>query len=129
MRKPRERAGSQARTRRVVVVSPQTRLALARRTRSGRRVLLPADFDAGRARAVHAGQRRLAVVSMTLLAALLFGLPLLLSALPALSRARWGEVPVSWLLLGVAVHPALLALGWAHMRAAERTEAREERRR
>ena len=31
-------------------------------------------------------------------------------------------MPLGWLLLGVLVYPALVALGWAYVRRAERNE-------
>lgn len=123
MRPPRR---PQAASQRVRVVSPQTRLALARRARGFGRVVLAADFDAVAARRIHRRQRRLALLSMGALALLVLGLPLLLAALPALGRVRLADVPVSWLLLGAAPYPLLLLLARTHLRAAERAEGEEE---
>lgn len=117
------------RPQRVAVMSPQTRLALARRTRSGRRSVLTADFDRTRARAAHRSQLRPGVLHMALLGGLLFALPVVLSALPALMRTQLAGVPVAWWLLGTALYPVLLLLGRSHLRAAERAEAGTEDRR
>jgi hypothetical protein len=111
--------------RRVVVVSPQTRLALARHGRGARKVVLPHDIDTAAAQAVYTRQRRLALRSMAALVLLVLGLPLLLAVVPELGRLRLGDVPVSWLLLGAAPYPLLLAVAWVHLRAAERTERKE----
>jgi len=56
------------------------------------------------------------------LALLLGGLPLLFALVPAVRDARVAGLPLPWLLLGVLVHPALLACGWLHVRLAERAE-------
>ncbi|MDP3711691.1 MAG: hypothetical protein Q8R60_04305 [Mycobacteriales bacterium] len=54
--------------------------------------------------------------------ALLAGLPLLFALVPATRDATVLGLRLPWLLLGVAVHPALLAAGWAYVRGAERNE-------
>jgi hypothetical protein len=104
------------------VVSPQTRLALARRGRDARKVVLPHDVDIAVARAAYARQRRLAVISMAALAVPVFGLPTLLAFVPLLAHVRLGDVPVSWLLVGAAPFPMLVAVAYVHLRAAERAE-------
>lgn len=48
--------------------------------------------------------------------------PLLLWALPPLAAATLFEIRVSWLLLAVAVYPALYLVGRIHIRLAERLE-------
>ena len=109
--------------RRVAVTSPQTRLALAGR-RGGAVVAHPhlAPADAERARRIHRRQLRHAVVVLAFLGALLFGLPLLLAAAPALDQVRVAGVPVSWLAVAVLPYPVLVLLARWQLRQAERTE-------
>jgi len=111
--------------RRVVVVSPQTRLALARHGRGARKVVLPHDIDTAAVRVVYARQRRLALVSTAALVLLVLGLPLVLAVVRPLGRVRLGDMPVSWLLVGGVPFPLLLAVAWVHLRAAERAERKE----
>ncbi|MEU6096157.1 hypothetical protein [Streptomyces sp. NPDC047079] len=111
-----------SRQRRVAVVSPQTRLALARRTAAGRHLVLPPDFDAPAARRAFRRQRRLAGVTVLALAALLAALPLLIATVPQLGRIRWAGIPLSWLVVGVFVHPLLLLAAVGLLRLAERAE-------
>lgn len=59
-----------------------------------------------------------ALVSLGLLA--LF--PLLLATLPEISAVRVFGLPLQWAVLGVAVYPALLGVGWIYVRHAERVE-------
>ncbi|MBX6388696.1 MAG: hypothetical protein IRZ08_06810 [Frankia sp.] len=69
-------------------------------------------------------QRRLAA---GVLASLLFALgvlPLLFVLVPEIASVRvpWLHLPLHWLVLGVAVHPVLIALAMSYVRGAERTE-------
>ena len=67
-------------------------------------------------------QRRpgLALLAVVLLA--LGGLPVLFVLLPEVAAYPVGPVTVAWLILGVAVFPALFAAAWWHVRTAERVE-------
>jgi hypothetical protein len=85
-------------------------------------VVLPHDVDIAAARAAYTRQRRLALISTTALAMLVIGTPALLALAPGLSNVRFGDVPLSWLFIGAVPFPALLAVSWAHLRAAERAE-------
>ncbi|MEJ3658265.1 hypothetical protein WEH80_35415 [Actinomycetes bacterium KLBMP 9759] len=49
-------------------------------------------------------------------------LPLLFALFPELGRVEVIGIRLPWLLLGVAVYPFLLGLGWWHTRTAERVE-------
>ena len=49
-------------------------------------------------------------------------LPLLFHLAPALADVHLLGLPLSWLLLGVAVYPLLLVLGWRYVVRAERNE-------
>jgi hypothetical protein len=67
-------------------------------------------------------QLRLALGALALLGLTLGLLPALFAAVPAVQRARLGEVPLAWLLLGVAAYPALVLLAVFFVRRAERNE-------
>jgi hypothetical protein len=108
--------------RRVTVMSPQTRLAHARRRQRGR--WQPARLDAAeveRAMRNYRSQRRQAVTALGLLLALLVGLPVVLTLWPVLDRVRLLGIPASWLALTLP-YPALILLGWWHLRRAEALE-------
>ncbi|MDI2028273.1 hypothetical protein QFW96_06615 [Saccharopolyspora sp. TS4A08] len=111
--------------KRVAVTSPQTRVAHARRTL--RRRWRAPRLEPGeelRARALHRAQRRLGAVTLLLLCALVFGLPLVFTAAPVLDELRLLGVPVSWLMLVLLPFPAMAALARWQLRGAERVEER-----
>ncbi|MEU3272052.1 hypothetical protein ABZ639_14500 [Saccharomonospora sp. NPDC006951] len=114
--------------RRVAVTSPQTRLAHARRRYRGPwrpTILDPAE--APRAFALYRRQLRLAAATLVMLFALIFGLPLLLSALPALDEVRLLGIPVSWLAPVAVPFPAMVALAFWHLRKVESAESDSDR--
>lgn len=49
-------------------------------------------------------------------------LPLVFHLAPGLADVRVAGLPLSWLLLGFAVYPYLLFLGWLYVRRAESNE-------
>lgn len=53
---------------------------------------------------------------------LLAGLPVLLATSPRLGRVAVFGLPLPWLILGIAVYPSLVLLGWLYVRVAERNE-------
>lgn len=112
-----------SRTRRVAVTSPQTRLALAGR-RSGAPAAPPrlAPSETERARRIHHRQLRSALAALVLLAVLLLGLPLVLSALPELDGVRLLGIPVSWLAVAILPYPMLALLARWQLRRAETIE-------
>ena len=67
-------------------------------------------------------QLRLAIGVLAVLALTVGLLPLLFHVAPGLSDVHLLGLPLGWLLLGVAVYPWLLVLGWAYVRRAERNE-------
>ncbi|GHC77752.1 hypothetical protein GCM10007079_15180 [Nocardiopsis terrae] len=114
--------------RREKLTSPQTRIALARGNRPVQHLLpVPEPVDTEAARRLFRAQRRTAVRTVSLLSAVLFGLSGSFALFPALGQVRLAGVPVSWLLLTVAIYPALFGLALWHVRAAERLEDRAER--
>ena len=68
-------------------------------------------------------QLRLALGVLVLLAATVGALPLVFHLLPGLAAHRVLGLPLSWLVLGTLVYPALVVLGWAYVRRAERNDA------
>ncbi len=50
------------------------------------------------------------------------GLPVLFMLLPEVAGYQVGPVTVAWLVLGIAVFPALFAAAWWQVRTAERAE-------
>ncbi|MCU1692291.1 MAG: hypothetical protein JWM64_1382 [Frankiales bacterium] len=53
---------------------------------------------------------------------LLGGLPLLFAVAPSTRDATVLGARLPWLVLGVLVYPAMLLVGWVHVRLAERNE-------
>jgi hypothetical protein len=67
-------------------------------------------------------QRRLAVTVCMAIGLLLGGTALVGAYSPRFVAFRVLGVPLPWLVLGLLVYPALIALGWYTVRSAERTE-------
>ncbi|WP_017573598.1 hypothetical protein [Nocardiopsis halotolerans] len=113
--------------RREKLTSPQTRIALARGNRPAQHLLpIPGPVDTEAARGVFRSQRRIALRTVALLSVLLFGMSGAFALFPVLGDVRPGGVPLSWLLLTVAVYPLLFGLALWHVRSAERVEDRAE---
>ncbi|QZY29370.1 hypothetical protein [Nocardioides coralli] len=66
-------------------------------------------------------QLRLAALSLLALG-LVAALPVLFWLAPGLGEVRWFGVPLPWWVLGFAVYPFLVLIGWSYVRAAERNE-------
>ena len=113
--------------RREKLTSPQTRIALARGNRPVQHLLpVPEPVDTEAARRLFHAQRRTAVRTVLLLSLLLFGMSGSFALFPVLGEVRLIGVPVSWLILTVAIYPMLFGLAVWHVRAAERLEDRAE---
>ncbi|WP_020670984.1 hypothetical protein [Amycolatopsis nigrescens] len=114
-----------SRTKRVAVMSPQTRLAHAR-GRATRRWRVPRldPADAERALTLYRAQRGPGLLALALLFGLLLALPLLFALWPELDGLRLLGIPVSWLLLAVLPYPAMVLLARWQLRRAERIEDR-----
>ena len=109
---------------RVRVTSPLTSAAAPHGRRSARQEI---DEETGvgdvYVRSLVSTQLRSALAVVAALALGLGSLPLVFALVPDVADARLGPVPLPWLLLGVVVYPALLALGWVYVRRSERAEA------
>lgn len=110
--------------KRVAVASPQTRLAMTRRSavRTGSPHLARADLE--HARRIRRVQLRTAVTALALLTAVVVGLPLLLAALPELDDVRLAGIRVSWLAVAVLPYAGLVAIAVVQLRRAEHIESR-----
>ncbi|MGH3655359.1 MAG: hypothetical protein ACRDUA_01750 [Micromonosporaceae bacterium] len=67
-------------------------------------------------------QLRLGLLVLAVVGVVLLGLPALFALVPGLGAERALGLPLPWLLLGVVVHPALIAAAWFYVRHAERNE-------
>ncbi|MGB0099338.1 MAG: hypothetical protein WBP61_03570 [Nocardioides sp.] len=67
-------------------------------------------------------QLRLALVILAVLALTVGMLPLIFHLFPGLAALHVLGIPLSWLVLGTLVYPALVVLGWAYIRRSERNE-------
>lgn len=105
---------------RVRVTGPPRR----RRTRGG-----VADIDAGTRlgdvymRSLLREQLRLALGALVAVGVTIGLLPLAFHLAPGLSEVRLAGIPLGFWLLGVAVYPVLVLVGWLYVRRAERNEA------
>ena len=67
-------------------------------------------------------QRRLALLVICVLGAVVGSLPLLFAYVPAIRGAEVAGIPLPWVVLGILVYPVLVGLGWFYVRQAEQTE-------
>jgi hypothetical protein len=67
-------------------------------------------------------QFRLAIFVVLTVGVLVAGLPFFFWLFPGLARVQVLGMPVPWVLLGFAVYPFFVAVGWFYVRAAERNE-------
>jgi hypothetical protein len=111
--------------KRTAVASPQTRLAMVRRSavRTESPHLGRADLE--RARRIRRVQLRAALAALALLTVVVVGLPLLLAALPELDEVRVAGIRISWLAVAVLPYGALVAIAVVQLRRAERIERRD----
>ncbi|MEO3766058.1 hypothetical protein [Streptomyces sp. B8F3] len=114
---------------RVTVAHPRTLAARSSQPLPGSRALVADDL--GRQtplgdvylRSLMRTQLRLAAFVVGALAVVLGALPMLLATVPSVRDATMAGVPVPWLVIGVAVHPVILALAWVYQRQARKNEA------
>jgi len=74
-------------------------------------------------RALIRTQLLLGLATVALVVVPLAAMPLLFGFWPAARELQVGPMPLWWLLLGILVYPAILAVGWWYVRAADRNEA------
>ena len=108
--------------RRVRVTSPRTSAGRPRR------VTVTSEIDAQTRigeiymSSLLRAQLRLAGLVIAAVAALVAGLPLFFWLFPRLIEVHVLGMPLPWVLLGFAVYPFFLGLGWLYVRSAERNE-------
>lgn len=107
---------------RVRVTGPPRRPVSVVRPTGSREIDAGTELGAVYMRSLLREQRRLALRVLAVLAVSVGVLPLLFHVWPGLAGVRFVDVPVSWLLLGVLVHPWLVFLGWRYVRRAEANE-------
>lgn len=107
---------------RVRVTGPPRRPVSMIRPTGSREIDAGTELGAVYMRSLLREQRRLALRVLAVLAVSVGVLPLLFHVWPGLAGVRFVGVPVSWLLLGVLVHPWLVFLGWRYVRRAEANE-------
>jgi len=73
-------------------------------------------------RSLMRAQLRLALTTVALLLMTVAIWPALFAIFPAVRHAHVFGLPLPWVVLGFAVHPVLIGLGWTHARRAERNE-------
>jgi hypothetical protein len=110
-------------TERVRVTSPRTTTGRRREPPSAAGEI-DAQTQVGEVylRSLMRAQLRLTLTVIAVLAVGVGGLPLAFWLLPGWAGARVLGMPLAWGLLGFAVYPALVLLGWWYVRSAERNE-------
>jgi hypothetical protein len=108
--------------RRVRVTSPRTLAGRPRRVRVTSEIDAQTRIGELYMSALLRAQLRLARRVILALMVLVGGIPLAYSRFPALDDARVLGMPLAWLLLGIAVYPVMVLLGWLYVRSAERNE-------
>ena len=110
--------------RRVPVVHPRTAAARTAPRRGVRRdVRDQTELGVTMLTSLRRTQLRLAVLVVLGVSVVVVAIPLLFLALPALREGRVGGLAMGWVVLGVAVFPAICGAGWAFVRHAERNES------
>lgn len=110
-------------SKRVAVMSPQTRIAHSRRKPHGRwRVPRLDPRDTERALRNYRAQRARGIPALAAIFGLLLGLPTLFALFPGLTEARVLGIPASWLMLAALPYPAMVLLARWQLRRAERVE-------
>jgi len=107
---------------RVRVTGPPRRPASGVRPTASREIDADSELGAVYMSSLLGEQLRLAGGVLVALGLTVGVLPLLFHLFPHLSDLRVVGVPVPWLLLGFAVYPWLLVLGWLYVRRAEANE-------
>ncbi len=108
--------------RRVRVTSPRTVAGTQRRGN------VPSEIDAQTRigeiymSSLLRAQLRLAGIVIMAVVVLIAGLPFFFWLFPRLNDIVLLGMPLAWVLLGFAVYPLLVLLGWFYVRSAERNE-------
>ncbi len=68
-------------------------------------------------------QLLLGLSTVALVVVPLVAMPVLFGMWPRARELQVGPMPLWWLLLGILIYPAMLAVGWWYVRQADRNEA------
>jgi hypothetical protein len=109
-------------SRRVRIVSPYRRGRASPRRALSREIDEQTRIGEVYLHSLVRGQLRLALRVCLVMAAVVGGLPLLLALEPELGARAVLGVPLSWLVLGLLLHPVLVTGAWFYIRQAERNE-------
>lgn len=112
---------SEERPQRVRVTGPPRQIAARPRNRLGD-VHEQTALGGLYLRSLLREQLFLAVRVLVIVAVTVAGLPLLFLLAPGLGDVRVAGLPLAWVLLGGAIYPFLLLLGWRYVRLVERNE-------
>lgn len=105
---------------RVRVTAP--RVTRARRTTAASEIDAQSEVGEIFMRSLMRTQLRLALTTLALLVVTIGSWPALFVVFPALRSAHIVGISLPWIILGFAVYPVLILLGWGHARRAERHE-------
>lgn len=108
---------------RVRVTSPRTAAGRPRRVTAASEIDAQSRLGEIYMSSLLRAQLRLASLMIATIAIFVGGLPLLFWLVPSLADVFVLGMPLPWVLLGFAVYPFLLAMGWFYVRSAERNEA------
>ncbi len=118
---PDDRAG-RSKPKRVVVTGPRRDV----RPRTRRSVTADIDDQTGVGevylRSLIRTQLLLGLATVALVVVPLALLPIVFGLWPSVRALQVGPVPLWWLILGVLVYPAILAVGWWYVRHADTNE-------
>lgn len=109
-------------TRRVRVTSPRTSAGRPRRVNVTSEIDAQTRLGEIYMSSLLRAQLRLASLVILTVGILVAGLPFLFWLFPALTRVHLLGMPLPWVLLGFAVYPFFVVVGWFYVRAAERNE-------
>jgi len=108
--------------RRVRVTHPSTGAGDRRRRSVSSEIDAQTELGEVFMRSLMRSQLRLAFAVTTVVGLTIGVVPVLFALVPSTKSAQVLGIPLPWLLLGVAVYPCLVALGWLYVRVAERIE-------
>jgi hypothetical protein len=109
-------------TQRVTVTGPRRRRTRARPRTVGTDIDQQTRLGEVYMRSLLRAQLRLGVASAGIVLGLLAVLPLLFHLAPRVSEIVVLGIPLPWVVLGVAVYPAMVGAAWFYVRNAERVE-------
>lgn len=107
---------------RVVVTSPRMRASLRQRQYVAKEIDAQTALGQVYMGSLIRAQLRLGLLVLAVVGVGLLGLPLVFAVAPELGTVHTLGLPLPWLVLGVVVHPAIIAAAWFYVRQAERNE-------